>query len=42
MKKILLVGLLLSLFLTACSVIGPQAAEDLGEDGVVVIYAEEG
>jgi hypothetical protein len=42
MKKMLLLGLLLSLFLTACSAIGPRAEDDLGEDGVILIYAEEG
>lgn len=42
MKKIFVVGLLLSLILSACSAISPEQEDISGEDGLVVIYAEDG
>jgi hypothetical protein len=42
MNRILVVGLLLSLILSACSAYGPQSEDISGEEGLVVIYAEDG
>ena len=42
MKKFLLVGLTLSLALTACSAISPEEEVESVQDGVVTIFAEDG
>ncbi len=42
MKRLLVLGLILSLFLAACSVKSPQARDTSGEDRLVTIFALDG
>ena len=42
MKRLLVLGLLLSLILAACSVKSPTAQDTSGEEGLVTIFALDG
>ena len=42
MKRLLVLGLILSLLLAACSVLSPQAQDTSGEDRLVTIFALDG